>query len=125
MREAAAPQREQTLGDQVLANYGNPNSELHDDLSLFKNYLGNVLLLVKQRDPRHYATNEDLALFLLGQKGNRTPFLSDCSAVLNGEQQLVDRFGSPLIVHPFSRDQVEIRSAGPDLIPYTADDVVK
>ncbi|MGJ8723806.1 MAG: hypothetical protein ACSHYB_04550 [Roseibacillus sp.] len=93
-------------------------------MELFERYLSNVFILAKQRDPRHYATNEDLVLFLTGQKGNLTPYLSPDSSILNEKGQLVDRFDSPLIIHPFSRDQIEIRSAGPDRVPYTEDDVV-
>lgn len=120
--EAALPS---LLGDQLLGSYGKPSGTLDSDLKLFTRYLSNVFILVKQRDPRHYATNEDLALFLTGQKGNLTPYLSPNSPLLNSHGQLTDRLGSPLIVHPLSKDQIEIRSIGPDRTPYTDDDIVQ
>ena len=94
-------------------------------MEIFDRYLDNVFILIKQRDPRYYATNEDLVLFLTGQKGNLTPYLSADSPLINSEGQLVDRFGSPLIVHPLSKEEIEIRSAGPDQVPYTEDDIVR
>lgn len=122
--EHAPAQPKQTLGDRLLASYGSEGATVRDDLVLFTRYLSNVFLLVKQRDPRYYATNEDLALFLTGTKGNRTPYLSADWPYLNSEGQLLDRFGSALIVHSVSSEKLEIRSAGPDRIPYTEDDLV-
>ena len=116
------PPRSPVLGDQLLAQYGAPNGSLENDLQIFSRYLSNVFLLVKQRDPRHYATNKDLATFLLGQAGE--PYLSPDSPILNQQGQLVDRLGSPLIIHPLSKDQIEIRCAGEDKTPYTADDLI-
>jgi hypothetical protein len=114
-----------TLGDQLLKSYASTAGTLENDLKLFTNFLSNVFLLVKERDPRHYATNEDLTLFLTGQQGTLTPYLSMESPLINAEGQLIDRFQSPLIIHPISRDRIEIRSSGPDLTPYTGDDVVR
>lgn len=37
---------------------------------------------------------------------------------------VVDRHGTPLIVHPISRKLLEIRFAGPDRKPYTSDALV-
>lgn len=114
-----------TLGDRLLSNYGNSSLSLKEDLTLFKNFTSNVFLLVKQRDSRHYATNQDLAEFLLGKRGQSEPYLSSDSPVLNPAGQLVDRYGSPLIIHPLSQDRFEIRSAGLDKVPYTEDDLVR
>lgn len=122
---APEPPNSPTLGDQILAPYGSSKSTLEDDITLFRNYLSNVFILVKQRDPRHYSTNQDLAEFLLGKRGQLEPYLSSSTPVLSPSNELIDRHGSPLIIHPLSRDQIEIRSAGPDKIPYTKDDVVR
>ena len=37
---------------------------------------------------------------------------------------LIDRWGSPVIVHPEAWRQIELRSAGPDKIPYNEDDLI-
>ena len=44
-------------------------------------------------------------------------------AIVSG--QLVDRWGSPWLFHQLAADLIEVRSAGPDRKPFTADDIVK
>src|SRR4030095_15863592 len=41
---------------------------------------------------------------------------------LNDQGELVDRWGTPYFFHQVSRDRMEIRSAGPDRVMWTADD---
>jgi hypothetical protein len=113
-----------TLGDHVLTAYGSPTTSIRDDLRLFNDYLNNVFLLVKQRDPRYYATNEDLARFLLGKNANQEAYLTTTHRILNQDVQLTDRHGTPLMIHPQSSRHLEIRSAGADQKPYTKDDLV-
>ena len=43
---------------------------------------------------------------------------------VNGEGELVDRWGTPIFFHQMSATEMEIRSAGPDRKLYTSDDVV-
>jgi hypothetical protein len=43
---------------------------------------------------------------------------------LNGEGELVDRWGTPYFFHQLSKDSMEVRSAGPDRKMWTADDLV-
>ena len=43
---------------------------------------------------------------------------------LNGNGELIDRWGTPLFFHQLSKSSMEIRSAGPDRMMYTEDDVV-
>ena len=83
----------------------------------------NVLLLNKGTDTRHYATNEDLVQLLLGRNINQTAYLSKESALVNEDGQLVDLNGQPIIVHIESSDNFTLKSAGPDQIPYTDDDL--
>ncbi len=43
---------------------------------------------------------------------------------LNGNGELLDRWGTPYFFHQRAKDVMEIRSAGPDRILWTGDDVV-
>lgn len=43
---------------------------------------------------------------------------------VNGEGELVDRWGTPYFFHQLSATHMEIRSAGPDKIMWTSDDIV-
>ena len=44
--------------------------------------------------------------------------------VFSADGLLSDRWGSPLVVHPEAWKQLELRSAGPDKLPFTEDDLV-
>ncbi len=43
---------------------------------------------------------------------------------LDGKGELLDRWGTPYFFHQLSRSSMEIRSAGPDRVMGTEDDVV-
>ena len=111
------------LADTMLAAYGTDESTEKEDLHLLARFLDSVFLLVKSRDTADYATNEDLVLFLLGSNSHQSPFITESSSALNKDGQLIDRWGSPIIVHPVSQKLLELRTSGPDKTPYTADDL--
>jgi hypothetical protein len=43
---------------------------------------------------------------------------------LNEEGELLDRWGTPYFFHQLSKEEMEIRSAGPDKKMWTVDDIV-
>jgi hypothetical protein len=43
---------------------------------------------------------------------------------LNGDGELVDPWGTPYFFHQISSSDTEVRSAGPDRIMHTSDDIV-
>ena len=110
-------------GDKILKDYGSDDSSPKNDLRLISRLIDSAFLIVKNRDTREYATNEDLVLFLQGQNSYQSAYLGRSSPALNDVGQLIDRWGSPLIVHPLSQKILELRSAGPDQKPYTEDDL--
>jgi hypothetical protein len=112
------------LSDTMLAGYAGENTSAAEDLEMMARFIDSVFILVKKRDTADYSTNEDLVLFLHGSNSHRLPFLAKVGPALNGEGQLIDRWNSPLIPHPISRKLLELRSAGPDKVPYTGDDLL-
>lgn len=112
------------LADTMLVNYASDETSGKEDLNLMATFLDSVFLLIKQRDTADYATNEDLVEFLQGNNSHQSPFLNQSFRAINEDGQLIDRWGSPLIVHPVSRKLLELRSAGPDKTPYTEDDLL-
>ena len=112
------------LSDTMLAGYAGEKTSAAEDLEMMARFIDSVFILVKQRDTADYSTNEDLVLFLHGSNSHHLPFLAKDGPALNGKGQLVDRWNSPLIPHPISRKLLELRSAGPDKIPYTGDDLL-
>lgn len=118
------PPARPVLADTMLEKFASKDTSDPDDLELFARFLNSVFLLVKQKDSSDYATNEDLALFLLGANGHKEPFLNKTSPALDDQGRLVDRRGNPIIVHPVSRKLLELRFVGPDGKGYTEDDLV-
>ena len=111
-------------GDVLLESYGNTNTTIRTDLRQILRVFDNALVLVKQSDTRHYTTNEDLADFLRGKNWNQTSFVSPGSKIFGADGRILDRWGNPLHVHPVSTGKIELRSAAPDGIAWTADDVL-
>jgi hypothetical protein len=67
--------------------------------------------------------NAEITRVLLGQNSGGAKYLPD-DAHLNEKKELTDRWGQPLFFHQISASNMEIRSAGPDLKMWTADDEV-
>lgn len=111
------------VGNQILAGYGDPSAKPEEDLALMHRALGNFALLVKGADPLPLGANEDIAAALLGKNSRKTVFLQSPTPALNDAQQLIDRWGTPLYFHARARDRIEIRSAGPDKIMWSDDDL--
>ena len=112
------------LSDTMLAGYAGKTTSATEDLEMIARYIDSVFLLVKDRDTADYSTNKDLVHFLHGSNSHRLPFLAKNAKALSGTGQIVDRWDSPLILHPISRKLLELRSAGPDKIPHTDDDLL-
>jgi len=111
-------------GDALLGEYGSANLTAREDLRQVLRVFDNALILVKQADVRHYATNEDLADFLRGANPNRLAMVSASSSLFGEDGRMLDRWGNPLVVHPVRSGRIELRSAGPDGIAWNDDDVM-
>lgn len=111
-------------GDALLVEYGSTNSTAREDLRQVLRVFSSALILVKQADVRHYATNEDLAEFLRGNNPNQLAMVSASSPLFDQDGRLLDRWGNPLVVHPVSSGKIELRSAGPDGVAWNDDDVM-
>lgn len=110
-------------GDAILKGYGKPEGTVQGDLTALAEVLGNFALLVKGNDPLPLGANEELVAALRGKNAVGLEFVSGESAALNETGQWVDRWGTPLFFHARARDEVDIRSAGPDREMWTEDDV--
>ncbi len=68
--------------------------------------------------------NAEITRALTGQNPLRLELIPPDHPAINETGQLVDRWGTPFEFHQISGAHMEIRSAGPDRVLYTADDVV-
>jgi hypothetical protein len=70
-------------------------------------------------------TNPEITSALNGANPKHVKFLRiDAGLQVNEKGELVDPWGTPYFFHQLSRTQMEIRSAGPDRVMWTGDDLV-
>jgi hypothetical protein len=69
-------------------------------------------------------TNPEIAAALQGKNPRQINFLADSRLRLNGKGEIIDGYGTPFFFHQISGNEMEIRSAGPDKVMWTADDLI-
>lgn len=108
-----------SAGARLLAADGSPREDLAALLDLVDTLLQTVPVM--QRPPLGFDT--DLARALADPDLMGEAALPPTHPALRAGR-LVDRWGSPWLVHPWSSDVIQLRSAGPDRRLFTADDLV-
>lgn len=70
-------------------------------------------------------TNPEITAALNGENPKQIKFIDpDAGLRVNGKGELVDSWGTPFFFHQLSATDTEVRSAGPDKVMWTADDLV-
>jgi hypothetical protein len=124
-RELPLPQpTAPTAATKLLAGYADPATPPIDDLRKLHRVVTGYYSVVKDSTKNPIGGNADLAAALRGENPNRETFLPDDHPVFSADGLLLDRWNTPLIVHPEAWRELELRSAGPDKTPYTADDLI-
>ena len=111
------------LGETILRDYANTNLPPENDLTLMSHLMVNSLLLLKSAANRPLSANEDWVDLFRGRNGAHEEFLPSQHIALNAEGKLIDRWATPLFFHALGGGRYEIRSAGPDKILWTDDDL--
>lgn len=70
-------------------------------------------------------TNAEIMKAVMGDNPKGARLGPPEGQALNGNSELIDRWGTPYFFHQLSATSMEIRSAGPDREMYTEDDLVK
>lgn len=68
--------------------------------------------------------NAEITKALTGDNPRHTNFLKEDGNTLDDNGQLIDPWGTPYFFHQLAAREMEIRSAGPDKVMWTADDLV-
>jgi hypothetical protein len=70
-------------------------------------------------------SNPEIAAALNGENPKQIKFIDPENGLrINGQGELVDSWGTPFFFHQLSATDTEVRSAGPDKIMWTPDDLV-
>ena len=113
-----------TASESLLAGYADPATPPIEDLRKIHRVAIGYFSVVKDSGRFPIGGNQDFSAALRGENPNREVFIPGGHPVFSKDGLLVDRWGSPLIVHPEARRQLELRSAGPDRLPFNDDDLI-
>jgi hypothetical protein len=118
----AAPAAAAQGRSQLAEDLNSPTGDIHADLRLVNE------IFIAFRGALHSGNpvgeNVEITAALKGRNKLGFAFIPpDCPAI-NARGELCDRWGSPFFFHQLSGEKMEIRSAGPDRVLWTADDQV-
>lgn len=110
---AAAP------GSAAFATMKEPEGkeEIENVRAMFTNY-------VARMGEIPIGTNAEIMKSVMGENRDRITLGPPHGQGLNEAGELVDRWGTPYFFHQMAKDSMEVRSAGPDKLMWTADDLV-
>ena len=111
------------IGEKLLHAYASEQTTIHDDLQAISRVSLSYITLVKNHANQPIGCNADLADALRGKNPHKQRFIPDNHPVFNNDGEMIDRWKTPLFIHPVSAGQWEIRSAGPDKTLWTNDDL--
>jgi hypothetical protein len=103
------------------ARLNTPETGAGEDLAILDLLLSQYR---RQFDGNPVGDNLDISAALRGENPKRLAYLPKAGPFLDPTGQLLDRWGTPYFFHALAGNRMEIRSAGPDLELWTADDLV-
>jgi len=68
-------------------------------------------------------TNAEIMKSIMGDNPRHATLGPPEGLSLNDKGELLDQWGTPYFFHQLGRDRMEVRSAGPDKIHWTQDDI--
>jgi hypothetical protein len=98
-----------------------PDRTARDDVQLLVSLLGLYRRTTQGMNP--VGENREITAALTGKNRVSFAFISPENPAINAAGELCDRWGTPFVFHQISGTVMEVRSAGPDRRPWTADDL--
>jgi len=103
-------------------NLNAPANTLRQDVSIVCSMLA-AWRSIYRKSGNPVGNNQDLVRAFLGDNPNGVIFLRPDNPAINKKGELCDRYGHPFFFHAESGTHMEVRSAGPDGVLFTSDDV--
>jgi hypothetical protein len=126
VKSAPAPTNASTTSSDAFPDIdqlNSPATSVRDDLILLSNVFASWQTFFP-RDGNPWGDNRDITAVLSGKNARRVALIPPNHPAISPDGELLDRWGTPLLFHQLSGTAMELRSAGPDRIFYTADDTV-
>ncbi len=92
------------------------------DLEIVERILSDYRLVYRENPVG--VENFEITAALMGENPKKVFFIDPDMAIVNGEGELLDRWGSPFRFHAISGDRMNVRSLGPDRVLWSEDDLV-
>jgi len=106
-----------------IEELNSPATSIRDDLILLSNVFASWQTLFPQ-EGNPWGDNRDITAALSGRNTRQVALIPPSHPAISSEGELRDRWGTPVLFHQLSGTAMELRSAGPDRVFYTADDTV-
>ena len=100
-----------------------PSNTPQRDLAVLSGLLSELTTCLHVRNLPPLGDNEDITAALTGRNRMKLVVIPPGHPALDGKGRLVDRWGTPYHFHARSADTFDLRSAGPDKVLFTADDI--
>jgi len=121
---ASAPLKfTEDLSAEHLVGYGTAASDPQRDLEMVKDAVDAFVRSIKIPGALPTGSNRELVAALAGDNPHRIRFIDSTGPFINADGELLDRWQVPLFFHFVEANDAGVRSAGPDRVLWTADDV--
>lgn len=117
---AAEPQTSATEIN-ALAQLNNAATDPQTDIRVIEHLLNQVHTVFHELPTGEH---DEIVAFLRGANPRETQYIADDDPNLNDEGKIIDRWGTPYFFHTLSRHRIEVRSAGPDQLHWSEDDII-
>lgn len=111
-------------GTLLLDGWGEAETPPVEDLRKLRALTLGYFSVIKDLSRHPIGGNADLAACLLGDNPEQKAFIDASHPALNAGRLIIDRWGTPIFVHPEAARELTLRSAGPDQTLFTADDLI-
>ncbi|NNC87458.1 MAG: hypothetical protein HKN82_03235 [Akkermansiaceae bacterium] len=125
VKQKPVPPSEPVVVESMVAHAEQLNDEsatVQDDLSVVGELIAAYIRYIGTGPEG--GLNEEFVAALQGSNPMKLILLGKDHARVNEAGELLDRFGTPYYFHPVSAKEIEIRSAGPDKLLWSKDDVL-
>lgn len=108
----------------VLDSLGNPAHSPTQQVRRAYGLLKDYTMATRKLGGRPLSTNQEFTAAFLGDNPLRVAFIEASNPAISPQGELLDPWQNPYFFHALAHDSYEIISGGPDLIRFTADDIV-
>ncbi|MDQ8187300.1 hypothetical protein [Pelagicoccus sp. SDUM812002] len=105
----------------ALAQLNQPNNDPQTDIRIIEHLLEQVHTVFHELPTGEH---DEIVAFLRGANPRGIQYIPDNDPNLNDDGKVIDRWGTPFFFHTLSRHRIEVRSAGPDQLHWSEDDVI-